>query len=370
MRAETDTMIDITAGATLRPLELPARADAGPSPLIREYAAVRDACVLEQTGRDDDARSADDLLPMLYGDDDLQRRQWYMERDGAMIGCAALNILQDGGATTAIGTIAVLRAHQSEGVGSAVLRILEDHARSEGVRNLLTFAEHRADDGAEDALPSPTGMGAVPRDRSARFLMRHGFTLEQVVRVSALTWEASTAGRLDELRKDAASHSPDYRVVQWMLPTPDEHIDGYAWMKSRMSTDVPDAELDMPVETWDADRVRRHDARYAARGASVLVTAAQHARTGELCAFNELAIRADHSGSTDQEDTLVLSEHRGHRLGTLVKTAGLLSWRERFPLSPRVVTYNAEENRPMLSINEAIGFTPIAYEGAWKKVLT
>ncbi|MEJ1087664.1 GNAT family N-acetyltransferase [Microbacterium sp. Mu-80] len=361
--------ISLPAGATLHPLELPARTDAGPSPLIREYAAVRNAVILEETGRDDDAQTPEELLPMLRGDADTTRRQWYIEIDGAVAGCVPLTILNDDGAATAMGTIALLKKHWGQGIGTAALRFVVHHARDAGVNKLLCWNEHRTDD-ADGTLASPTGFGSVPNDHSARFLQRHGFRLEQVERASELVWDDATGTHLEQLRDAARAHAEGYRVVQWTLPTPEQHLEGYAWMKSRMSTDVPDAELGMPTEVWDADRVRRHDARYAARGSRVQVTAAEHIATGELCAFNELAIVGADDAKTDQEDTLVLSQHRGHRLGMLVKTAGLLSWRERYPRSSRVVTYNAEENRPMLDINEAIGFTPVAYEGAWRKDLS
>jgi hypothetical protein len=40
-----------------------------------------------------------------------------------------------------------------------------------------------------------------------------------------------------------------------------------------------------------------------------------------------------------------------------------------FPHVEAVATWNAEENRPMLDVNEAMGFRPIGLEGGWQKRL-
>jgi len=52
----------------------------------------------------------------------------------------------------------------------------------------------------------------------------------------------------------------------------------------------------------------------------------------------------------------------------LLKIANLQHLARLHPGHPSVITFNAEENRHMLDVNDAIGFTPMGYEGAWKRV--
>lgn len=358
--------LPLTTATTLHRLALPARADAAPSAEIRAYADLRNRSLLETTGRDDQSQSAEQLQPVLQSTPETTRAQWYIQEGDALVGLAAMSILGDDDGRTAFITVNVLRSHWSRGIGTAALAHLESETRAAGVERLLVWTEHSGD---AEPLPSPTGFGSVPRDHTAAFLLRSGFELGQVERVSAFTFSEAAMRRLQNLRSDAEQHSEGYRIVQWTIPTPTERVAEFARMKEHMSTDVPDADLDMPAEIWDAERIARNDERWAQRGFTVLVTAAEHIATGELCAYNELAIGPDPTAPTHQEDTLVLSAHRGHRLGMLVKTAGLLTWYAQHAASDRVVTYNAEENRPMLAINESMGFHALGYEGAWKKEL-
>jgi GNAT superfamily N-acetyltransferase len=339
-------------GVEFRPITIPESIHSADAADFVTMVDVRNRVYREIRGGDDNSVSAAELLPFYHRDGYELRFLWLVIRDGEPVGRVGVDVPLEEGSKSAYWVIELLAHARGKGLGSSGYALVEQTARTHGRTVLQSWAEHPAASGP--TIVPPTGFGSIPEDRAARFYQANGYALEQVERVSALDLHAP-AESLEKLLSEAREAAAGYRLVQWSPPTPDEFIDGYAWMKSRMSTDAPAAALEFDEETWDAARLARHDATYI--------------ETGALCAFNELAIGPDRTAASHQEDTLVLKEHRGHRLGMLVKCAGLLRWRELAPESPRITTYNAEENRPMLDINEAIGFTPIAYEGAWKKVL-
>lgn len=355
-----------TRALEFRPLTVPASLDAPDASDFITMTDVRNRINSAISGNDDDHQSPESLLPHYVPDEYETRIMWLAVLDGTIVGRAGIDIPLEAGSRSAYWLIQLLPEVWGQGIGTAAYRLVEQAASEHGRTVLQSWAQHP--DAPGERLVPPTGFGSIPLDHAARFYRRHGYALEQIERCSRLDLRGSF-DEIERLLALAREASGDYRVVQWLLPTPPEFLDGYAWMKSRMSTDVPAAALEFDEETWDAARIALHDNRYLQGGNTVQVTAAQHIATGELCGFNELVIGRDATRASHQEDTLVLREHRGHKLGLLVKCAGLLSWRDVAPESPRVVTYNAEENRPMLDINEAIGFVPFSYEGAWKKVL-
>lgn len=251
------------------------------------------------------------------------------------------------------------------GIGRALAEAIETHARELGQSRLITYVV--SPDGPGPRIDAPTGFGSVPAEnREVRFLVARGFRLEQVERGSRLPLPADE-GVLAERAAEASAHAgPDYRVHTWVGRTPPRWLADIAILRTRMSTDAPSAGLDEPEEPWDADRVVAAEQREA-DGPRVAVTAVvEHVPSGTLAAYTQLHVSDDVTRPVSQYDTLVLREHRGHRLGMMLKVANLRHLTEVAPGHPSVLTWNAEENRPMLDVNEAVGFVPIGYEGAWR----
>jgi GNAT superfamily N-acetyltransferase len=263
--------------------------------------------------------------------------------------------------------IGVAPAQRNRGIGAALLEVLESRAARAGHTTLQAEVIHTSTAGGRRLAP-PTGFGELPADDpGARFLTRHGYRLEQIARISTLPLPADP-GRLDALGDRARDASgPDYRVVDWVGPTPERWRAGLAHLRTRMVIEEPTAGLEIDADPWDEARIVARDRQEADSGRTMATVAIEHVPSGALVAFSELAVPDDRSRPVSQEDTLVLPEHRGHRLGSLLKVENLRRLAHLSPGSPMVITFNAEENRHMLDINEAVGFRSIGYEGGWRK---
>lgn len=327
--------------------------------------AVRNAAEVAGYGIPEVAVSAEEMLPN-YLDENEPKRVLLARTGGRIVGRAVLETRLD---ETEAGwlDVQVLPEFQRRGIGRALADAIGALARDAGIARLITYAV--SPDAPGDRVAAPTGFGSVPAgNREVRFLLARGWTLEQVERGSRFALPAD-AGALAALRETAEGHSGDYRVVTWVGATPPALLDDLASLQTRMSTDAPSAGLEEPLDAWTAERFANKEALLLDAPQQLLTAAALHVPSGHLGGFTRLSVPDDLAAAVGQWETIVLREHRGHRLGMLLKVANLQLLGETAPGHPSVLTWNAEENRPMLSVNEAVGFVPIGYEGAWKKVL-
>lgn len=258
-------------------------------------------------------------------------------------------------------------AAQGSGLGRALLQAAEEHAAVQGRTVLEGETEHPAARDGMQVLRPATGAGEVPADRTARFAAAAGFTLEQADRISVLnTAEADPEPVLERLLRQVQGR---YELVAWTGRVPEVLLEDYALLRRRMSTDAPMGDLDWEEEDWDAGRVRLSETTRAAAGYDVLCCAVRETASGALAGHTVLEVNRERPVAAMQDDTLVLREHRGHGLGMLLKAANLQRLGAQYPAVERIYTWNAEENRYMLRINEALGFRPAGWAGQWQKRL-
>jgi GNAT superfamily N-acetyltransferase len=178
--------------------------------------------------------------------------------------------------------------------------------------------------------------------------------------------------RRDELRAVVANapDAADYRTLVFVAPWPEEFLDDHSTLLRVMSTDEPAGDGERQAEFWDAERLRENDELYAAREATVLAAVAQHVPSGKLVACTEISVSKDSPGEAWQQITVVHPDHRGHRLGLAVKLANLDLLAGRAPEVRVIQTGNAAVNKPMIAVNEMMGFEVFSEGAFWQKHVT
>jgi predicted N-acetyltransferase YhbS len=253
---------------------------------------------------------------------------------------------------------------------TAELAVHPDHRRRGAGRALLTTVERRAvaDGRTVSVVEHDEPSHLEGRSPGHAFALAQGYDVVQRDIRRDLTVPADPA-RLAALEADCGPRAAGYRLVTWVGRCPDEFVDDRAYLGRRMSTDIPLGGLAHEEEEWDAARVRRKEAVAAASARTVAVAGAVHRATGRLVAITEIQVPGAAPEKAYQRDTIVLAEHRGHRLGTYVKIANLRQLAAVSPATARVTTWNADDNEHMIAVNEALGCTVGGMNLAWQKRL-
>lgn len=368
---------DPRTGPVLVPLPLPTDLDAPDAWLLHGMVDAVNDVLLDTWGTRDEARVAGEQLAALR-DQEYVTRLRFVALDAPpeagppdparVLGRAVLDLPRQDNTHTGSAGVEVRPAHRGRGIGAALHDLVIATARAHGRSTLTASSDHAAEpDAGPGTLAPSTGTGRVRADdRGVAFLAHRDWTLEQVVRRSVLDVPVDPALLADHAAAAARAAGPAYRVVLWEARCPDDLVDQFAHLQTRMSTDAPKGGLDLREDVWDAARVRAAERTFADRGMPYRVAAALHEPTGTLVAYTSLVSRPDSDEFVFQDDTLVLREHRGHRLGMLVKTANLARLAEVQPGARRIGTWNAQENAHMLAINVALGFRPAGGSGEWQ----
>ncbi|HEX3931192.1 MAG TPA: GNAT family N-acetyltransferase [Nocardioides sp.] len=229
-------------------------------------------------------------------------------------------------------------AHQRRGIGTKLAAVGHAEVRDAG-RHVC----------------QATGRIGTDRDNgNVRFARSLGYDVAntEIERRLALPFDSD---RLDRLEAEAAPRHHDYLLRTVVGPVPAELAASYVALKNQLIVEAPSGEMEVEAGQDTVAELAAQDRELVSAGRTRVAAYALDA-AGTVVAYSVAATSNDSHAHVDQWGTLVDPAHRGHRLGTAVKCGVLRALSDGFPGKRYVETTNAETNRHMVAINEALGF--------------
>jgi GNAT superfamily N-acetyltransferase len=272
-------------------------------------------------------------------------------------------------------TLDILPEYQRQGVGRRLLEAAEHLARAEGRTMILVDTNHPGaslHEFEQAQLVPGSGQGFVPLEsREVEFAQKTGYTLQHIEQFSSCSLPLDTKLVADLQAEADEANNGRYRLHHWTDRCPDQWLEAVATLENQAGADV-DPSLDVPVEqdmVFDGGILREAEEVAIAQGRRTVVTAVEHLATGSLVGLTTITVLAHRADVVFQDDTIVLQEHRGNKLGLLIKVANMERLTEQFPDARVIYTWNAPENRYLLTVNQQLGFHTAGVTGIWQKEL-
>ena len=307
-----------------------------------DEAAIADAFAVGERARLVDAPDSvgHDLTSytgsVRFGWDGDAPRVFVAREDGKPVGSLMVSLPHYDNTHSAWFDVTVDPAARRRGIGTELLAFGTDLAKAEDRRSL--------------------GMDGWDIPAAAGFAARHGYEARAVDVNRRQVVAELDHDRLDALYDEAAAAARGYELLRIADAVPDDLLDGIVALTAAIN-DAPTDDLDIEDEVYSAERVRAFEqSMIEGRRRTVYRVVARHNETGELGGHSVVGVERMRPQVGWQLDTAVSRAHRGHRLGLLVKI-DLLRWlAESEPQLATIDTWNAESNKHMIGVNDAMGY--------------
>jgi len=244
------------------------------------------------------------------------------------------------------------------------LTVHPDHRDGAVEAELIEYVEQLARDEGRTMM----GFGGFDLPDAIELAHKHGYEQKAVEvnrrqDLAGLDWSI-----VRSLYDEAVAASTAYELVTLTGALPEDMLDGMIAVTASIN-DAPKDDLDIEDDVYSPERLRAYEEAQAKSDHTLYRVIAREKATGELAGHTVIAVERERPHIGEQHDTAVAREHRGHRLGALVKTAMLLKLRDAEPALTQVDTWNAESNNHMIGINEQLNYTIVARFLAYQKSL-
>ncbi len=227
----------------------------------------------------------------------------------------------------------LLSEYRRKGIGTNMLKRILAFAQEKDKLVLIANSEE------EDGKAFLNAIGAQIAQTGA----------ENRLKLDDIDWEM-----VNEWMTQGPKRSPG-SDMKLFFSIPDDIIDEYAKVFTETLNQQPMGDLDINDIIFTPESIREDEKQQSSLGRTKL-TYLTIESDGKISGLTEMLYRTDRKTMVTQLLTGVKQEYRGRGLGKWLKAAMLLKTKDDYPEAKIITTDNASENKPMISINDRLGF--------------
>ena len=171
---------------------------------------------------------------------------------------------------------------------------------------------------------------------------------------------------MDSWITKASEKAMDYEINLWVDAYPERELEAFTKLYNDFWNSIPVGSMDYEYEELTPERLRNGMESKIKRGWKNWIMVARHKTSGEYAGFTSLLYTGFNPEMVNQGNTGVAIEHRNKGLGRWLKAALIKHVLSEMPNVKKIRSENDVTNKPMLNINNRMGFKPIYSESYWQ----